>query len=437
MYIDYLEKREAIAVVGLGYVGLPLVCQLASKFKILGFDIDQKRIAELIDGFDRTGVVKEPSKIKNKNITFSPNPNILGCARLFIVTVPTPIDSYKKPDLTFLINASNIIGKYIRRGSIVVYESTVYPGLTESICKDEIERASRLKYRVDFELGYSPERINPGDEKHTIDSVKKVVSGSTPEVANLLSHIYGEVIPAGAYKAPSIRVAEAAKIIENTQRDINIALVNELALLFDQIGLDTNDVLDTAATKWNFLRFRPGLVGGHCIGIDPYYLTYLAESVSFSPQVILAGRRINDNLAKYIGRKTLELALKQSDKVLGRKLVVVILGVTFKPDIGDLRNTKIAHLGRVIEGFGADVIYVDPVVDRLNFENEFGKRLTDWKNIDKCDAIIYAVPHKEFNDRCTIDEIEKKLVGNKVLIDVCNHFSRDRAKELNINMWRL
>jgi UDP-N-acetyl-D-galactosamine dehydrogenase len=398
---DFKAHRESIAIVGLGYVGLPLAAVLARKFRLVGFDINEKRVTELRQGVDRTrelsvdqlSVVCRPSSPSGPSLSFSTDPKVLGECRLIIVTVPTPIDDHKKPDLTPLVKASTMIGRFIKPGTTVVYESTVYPGCTEEDCLPLVEKESGLKWKQDFFVGYSPERINPGDKEHTVDKIKKVVSGDTPETADLLKQIYGAVITAGVFVAASIKTAEAAKVIENTQRDLNIALMNELALIFDCMGINTLDVLEAAGTKWNFLPFRPGLVGGHCIGVDPYYLTFKAESLGYHPQVILAGRRINDGMGKFIAEKTVKLLIANDRPVKGAK--VLILGWTFKEDVPDIRNTRVIDIYSELESYGMDVSCYDPEADAAEVKHEYGIELIrDVEAQAPYSAVILAVKHK-------------------------------------------
>lgn len=431
-----LEKQEAkIGVVGLGYVGLPLACLLAEKFSVVGFDINETRVAELRDGIDRTKEIEDHGRLTNPNIKFTCEQEALKECPLIIVAVPTPITTFKVPDLNPLISASRTVGKTISAGSVVVFESTVYPGLTESVCGKCIEETSGLKSGKDFYLGYSPERVNPGDKLHTIDKIVKVVSGQTPEVLKLLSSVYGAVISAGIHEAPSIATAEAAKVIENTQRDLNIALVNELSMLFERIGLDTLDVLTAASTKWNFLNFRPGLVGGHCIGVDPYYLTHLADGVGFHPQVIMAGRRINDGMGKFVAEKTIRLCLN-NEKHSSRQLVVGILGVTFKENVPDLRNSKVLDVVEVLESFGVKVYLIDPVANGHEFKEEYGRDLVEWDLMPTCDALILAVQHDYFKTNYSLEKLSQKLNGKKVIVDIKGMLSRDEATENGVQLWR-
>lgn len=435
--LSQLKAKEApIGVIGLGYVGLPLACLLAQKYKVVGFDINKARIQELRDGLDHTREVEDKQKILNPNLSYTTDGEALRQCPLVIVAVPTPIDNFKVPEISPVVGATKTAGKYMKKGAVIVYESTVYPGLTESICGKILEEQSHLKCGKDFFLGYSPERVNPGDKKHTIDKIVKVVSGQTPEVLELLAEVYGSVIQAGVHRAPSIATAEAAKVIENTQRDINIALINELAMLSEKIGLDTNDVLEAAATKWNFLDFRPGLVGGHCIGVDPYYLTHLASSVNFHPQVILAGRRINDGMGHFIGEKIIRLCMN-AGKRLEKELKIGILGVTFKENVPDLRNSKVLDIVETLETFGAKVYLFDPVADPKEFEEEYKRKLVAWKDIPTCDAVVLAVKHNVFQTEYPLSKLIEKLDDTRIVADIKAVIDRKKAKELGVNIWRL
>ncbi|MBX7535473.1 Vi polysaccharide biosynthesis UDP-N-acetylglucosamine C-6 dehydrogenase TviB [Qipengyuania sp. GH1] len=387
-----MAQTKPIAVIGLGYVGLPLAVELGKRRKVIGYDIDCKRISELADQHDRTREVDSEDLASALHLQLTSNRADLDEARIFIVTVPTPIDGHKRPNLAPLIGASETVGASLKTGDIVIYESTVYPGATEEECVPVLERVSGLKYNQDFYCGYSPERINPGDKEHRLPTIRKVTSGSTPEVAEEIDKLYSQIITAGTFKAESIRVAEAAKVIENTQRDLNIALVNELALIFGKLGIDTEAVLEAAGTKWNFLPFRPGLVGGHCIGVDPYYLTYKAESIGYNPEVILAGRRINDTMPTYVAGELVKAMLKRRLHVQDSRILV--LGFAFKENCPDVRNTKVVDMVRELEDFGSKVDIFDPWVDPLEAKHEYGISLTDEiaEGI-KYDAVILAVPH--------------------------------------------
>ena len=384
-----------LAIIGLGYVGLPLAVEFGKIRSVLGFDINPNRIAQLRDGRDLTQETEPEELQAATHLSFSTNPDDLWICNCFIVTVPTPIDSYKRPDLSPLIKASETVGKVLKSGDIVIYESTVYPGCTEEDCVPVLEKFSGLKFNLDFFCGYSPERINPGDKTHRLPNIKKVTSGSTHEVADLVDQLYGQIIIAGTYKASSIRVAEAAKVIENTQRDLNIALMNELSLIFNKLGIDTLEVLNAAGTKWNFLPFRPGLVGGHCIGVDPYYLTHKAQEVGYHPEVILAGRRINDRMASHVADETVKLMLRKGLPVLGSK--VLLLGLTFKENCPDVRNTKVVDIVEALRGYNTQVDLYDPWIDLAEAEHEYGlKCLAEAPEQGQYAAIILAVAHDQF-----------------------------------------
>jgi UDP-N-acetyl-D-galactosamine dehydrogenase len=442
-FADFLTGKETIAVIGLGYVGLPLAVLFARKYKVVGFDINQQRICELEKGNDRTReltaeqlfAVHRPSS--SDGLYYSCDPNVLSRAGLIIVTVPTPIDIYKKPDLTPLVNASTMIGKYIKAGTTVVYESTVYPGCTEEDCLPLIENESRLKWKKDFFAGYSPERINPGDREHTIDKIKKVVSGDIPETTELLRLIYSSVISAGVFVAASIKVAEAAKVIENTQRDLNIALMNELALIFARLEINMGDVLEAAGTKWNFLPFRPGLVGGHCIGVDPYYLTFKAESLGYHPQVILAGRRINDGMGKYIAEQTVKQLIAADRQVKGSR--VLILGFTFKENVPDIRNTRVIDIYRELLVYGVAPLPFDPRADRSEVEHEYGLQLIEnVAAMGPYDAIILAVKHQELLQDYPLAILKSLGRGAiPVVIDVKGFYTSDQYQRGGFNYWLL
>ena len=384
---------ERIGIIGLGYVGLPLAVEFGKILEVVGFDINQLRIEELKKGIDRTLEVDKEELSSSKLLSFTANSEDLKKVNHFIVTVPTPVDEYKTPDLTPLIKASETVGKVLKKGDIVIYESTVYPGCTEEDCVPVLEKFSGLKFNVDFFCGYSPERINPGDKQHRLPNIKKVTSGSTPEIAEKVDQLYKKIIKAGTHKASSLKVAEAAKVIENAQRDINIAFVNELSLIFERMGIDTHEVLSAASTKWNFLPYKPGLVGGHCIGVDPYYLTYKADSLGYHPQVILAGRRINDNMGIHIANRVIKLMTQNNLPVNQSKILV--LGITFKENCPDIRNSKAIDVIRELQSFGTDVEVYDPHADAEEVKHEYGLSLTTSIN-RKYAAIVLAVSHEEF-----------------------------------------
>ena len=383
-----------IGVIGLGYVGLPLAVEFGKKYPVIGFDIKKDRVMELSAGRDHTLECSPEELSASPHLKFSGELKDLKKCNFYIVTVPTPIDDHKNPDLTPLVKASETLGKVISKGDVVVYESTVYPGATEEVCLPVIEKVSSLKFNKDFFAGYSPERINPGDKEHRVTTIKKVTSGSTPAVADFVDAVYGSIITAGTYKASSIKVAEAAKVIENTQRDINIALINELALIFNRLGIDTEEVLLAAGTKWNFLPFRPGLVGGHCIGVDPYYLTYKAQEVGYNPEMILAGRRLNDNMGIYVALQTIKLMLRKKIHVDGSR--ILMLGLTFKENCPDLRNTRVVDIIKELKSYGAVVDVYDPWIDGDEAEREYGLRPVKKPTKGKYDAIIAAVKHHQF-----------------------------------------
>ena len=385
-------QNKKIAIIGLGYVGLPLAVAFGNKYPTLGFDINTSRVGDLKQGIDRT-LESDKDKIKGATqLTFSSAVEDLKKCDIFIVTVPTPINQFKAPDLEPLLKASEMIGKVLKKGAIVIYESTVYPGCTEEDCVPVLEKFSGLKFNTDFYCGYSPERINPGDKVNTLTTIRKVTSGSTPEIANFVDDLYASIITAGTYKAPSIKVAEASKAIENAQRDVNISFVNELALIFDRIGIDTNDVLEAAGTKWNFLKYKPGLVGGHCIGVDPYYLAHKAESLGYHPQVILSGRRVNDNMGMFIAGKVVKLMIQKGTNIKGAK--ALLLGVTFKENCPDIRNSKVVDIYNELVQFGLEVAVFDPHADASQVKSEYNIELI--KAPTKYDAIVLAVAHNEF-----------------------------------------
>lgn len=384
---------EKIGIIGLGYVGLPLAVEFGKVLDVVGFDINKERIEELKKGYDRTKEVDEAELKSSTKLSYSSDLNDLKSVSYFIVTVPTPVDEYKKPDLTPLISASKTVGSVLKKGDIVIYESTVYPGCTEEDCVPVLEKTSGLKFNVDFFCGYSPERINPGDKLHRVTTIKKVTSGSTPEIADKVDNLYKKIIVAGTHKASSIKVAEAAKVIENAQRDINIAFVNELALIFDRMGIDTQQVLEAAGTKWNFLPFKPGLVGGHCIGVDPYYLTHKAESVGYRAEVIIAGRRINDNMGSHIASRVIKLMAQHEQPIHGGKILV--LGITFKENCPDIRNSKVVDVIQELKSYGTNVDIYDPQADATEVEHEYGLKLVQ-KLDKKYNAIVLAVSHDDF-----------------------------------------
>lgn len=411
-------NKYKIAVIGLGYVGLPLALEFAKTYKVLGFDINQARIDELSRGEDRTNEADlvELSKVMNveseyDGITFSSDIKLLNQYNIFIVTVPTPIDQFNAPDLTPLLKASEMLGKILKKADIVIYESTVYPGCTEEDCVPVLERFSGLIFNHDFYCGYSPERINPGDKVNTLTKIKKVTSGSTPEIAEVVDQLYASIITAGTHKAPSLKVAEASKAIENAQRDVNISFVNELALIFDRMGIDTTDVIEAAGTKWNFLKYKPGLVGGHCIGVDPYYLAHKAESLGYHPQVILSGRRVNDNMGMFVANKVIKLLIQKGKVIKNAK--ALILGITFKEDCPDIRNSKVIDIYNELVQYGLDVDVYDPQADSAEVALEYGINLC--KEPGKYEAIVLAVSHKE---HITMDFSKLKKDDQSIIFDI-------------------
>lgn len=391
---------DKIAVIGLGYVGLPLAHAFSSKYKVVGFDIAQWRIDELRSGHDRTLELNEAqlAEALANGMEFTLNLDDIRDCNVYIVTVPTPIDKNKRPDLTPLIKASETVGKVLKKEDIVIYESTVYPGATEEDCVPVLEKFSGLKFNVDFFCGYSPERINPGDKEHTVTKILKVTSGSTPEIGKKVNELYASIITAGTHLAPTIKVAEAAKVIENSQRDINIAFVNELSMIFNRMGIDTNAVLDAAGTKWNFLKFKPGLVGGHCIGVDPYYLTHKAQELGYNPEIILAGRRLNDNMGIYVANQVIKLMIKKGHKIEGSK--VLVLGITFKENCPDIRNSKVIDVIHELKEFGCNVDVSDYWADNAEVEHEYGLTLTEEPNKEEYEAVILAVAHDQYKHLC-------------------------------------
>ena len=433
---DALKLREKpIAVVGLGYVGLPLAVALARCFSVIGFDISQERVAQLRGGVDKTGEVTSEA-LAAANITYSATPEDLAEAAIIIVAVPTPVTRHRQPDLTPVFSASHLVGKHMSKGTVVVYESTVYPGVTEDECAPVLEKESGMRMGEDFFVGYSPERINPGDKVHTVDKIVKVVAGSTPETAALLESVYGAIIPAGIHRASSIKVAEAAKVIENTQRDLNIALMNELALIFDRMGIDTLDVLAAAGTKWNFLPFRPGLVGGHCIGVDPYYLTHKAESLGYHPQVILAGRRINDGMGKFVAEKTVKLLIANGYRIQAAR--VGIFGLTFKENVPDLRNTRVVDICQELAEYGVNVLVHDPLADPADARHEYGIDLVPLGDMRNLDAMIMAVGHECFV-HMDLETLKSRFTrpDAAVLLDVKGLWNAEQAGKAGFAYWRL
>ncbi len=425
---------DRIAVVGLGYVGLPLAVALAGHFEVTGYDLNPARIKELASGRDRTLEVAA-QELRAANIRFTADPAELSGCRLIIVAVPTPIDAHRNPDLTPLTGSSETVGKHMAGGSCVVYESTVYPGATEEDCVPILERASRFKLGRDFTVGYSPERINPGDQEHRLDNIMKIVSGSDEATREMLRQVYGKVVAAGLHPASSIKVAEAAKVIENTQRDLNIALMNELAMIFDRMGIDTREVLAAAGTKWNFLPFKPGLVGGHCIGVDPYYLTFKSESMGYHPEMILAGRRINDGMGKFIAEKTIKLMIRMGKHVAGAR--VAVLGVTFKEDVPDLRNTRVVDIIHELADYGIEVFAHDPLADAEEARTHLGISLRRLDDVREMDAVVLAVMHREYKSMGLSGIAGFCGSRSPLLVDVKGMFSPPEAAARNIHYWRI
>lgn len=423
-----------VAVIGLGYVGLPLAVEFGKKGRTIGFDLSASKVAHYRRHVDPTGEVSSADLAAAEYLEVGCNPAALAEADFVIVAVPTPVDEAHQPDFGPLIGSSESVGKHLKRGATVVFESTVYPGATEEICIPIIEKHSGLKWKRDFFVGYSPERINPGDKERTLTKIVKVVSGDTPETLERVAQMYASVVTAGVYRASSIKVAEAAKVIENTQRDLNIALMNELAIIFDRVGIDTLEVLQAAGSKWNFLPFRPGLVGGHCIGVDPYYLTHKAEMLGYHPQVINAGRRINDGMGKFIAEQTVKHLVRNGWQV--KQAPVIVFGLTFKEDCPDLRNSRVIDVIRELQSYGIDVVVHDPVADPEEAMHEYGVALTPWERLPRAAAIVAAVAHREFKARPLADFVGK-LQENGVLSDVKSQFDAAQLRVQGVTVWRL
>lgn len=428
------RNLPTIAVVGLGYVGLPLAVEFARLFPTIGYDLSEDKIARLRKFDDPTGEVSREQFESAVHLSVTSQPRDMATADFIIIAVPTPIDDAHRPDFAPLISSSMAVGGAMKRGVIVVYESTVYPGATEEICVPVLEKQSGMKWRQDFHVGYSPERINPGDRLHTLPRIIKVVSGDDPETLSSVAKLYEHVVTAGVHRAASIKVAEAAKVIENTQRDLNIALMNELSLIFDRIGIDTLDVLEAAGTKWNFLPFRPGLVGGHCIGVDPYYLTYKADQLGYHPQVILAGRRINDGMGKFVAEQVVKKLIQAGRNV--KDAPVIVLGLTFKEDVPDLRNSKVIDVIRELRSFGAQVFVHDPIADAREAIHEYGLTLTPWDALPRADAVVAAVSHQAYR-RQGLPGLVGKLRPGGLLADVKSAFDPDLVEAAGYQLWRL
>ena len=429
-----VTSLPVVAVLGLGYVGLPVAVAFGRERRTIGYDLSKKRIENLKHRVDVTGEVSTAELTEAKYWHPTADPAALGEADFIIVAVPTPINAARQPDLRPLQSASETVGRYMKRGATVIYESTVYPGCTEEICVPILERNSGMRWRQDFHVGYSPERINPGDKEHSFVKIRKIVSGDDGDTLDKVAALYGSVVKAGVYRAPSIRVAEAAKVIENTQRDLNIAFVNELAIIFERLGLDTSEVLKAAGTKWNFLPFRPGLVGGHCIGVDPYYLTHKAELLGYHPQVILAGRRINDGMGPHVARKAIQQMIHAGRSIKGAR--VNVLGLTFKEDIPDIRNSKVADILHELREFGVEAHVHDPLASAEDALHEYGVKLRSWEELPAADALILAVPHKRYLEMPT-QNIIKKVVRGGCVIDVKSVLDAQALRREGLRVWRL
>ena len=425
---------ETIAVIGLGYVGLPLVVEFGKQVRTIGFDIAEHKVAACKRGTDPSRELPDSELAAAKHAIYTCDGAMLAEADVIIVAVPTPVDEAHIPDFKPLIGASTSVGRHMKKGAIVVYESTVYPGATEEVCIPVLERESKLTWKKDFWVGYSPERINPGDREHTLTKILKIVSGDTPETLAKVAKVYEKIVVPGVHRASSIKAAEAAKVIENTQRDLNIALMNELAIIFDKIGIDTSEVLEAAGTKWNFLKFKPGLVVGHCIGVDPYYLTHKAEMLGFHPQVILAGRRINDGMAKFIAEQTIKQLIACGSFIKGAR--VNVLGLTFKEDCGDLRNSKVIDIIRELQSYGVDISVTDPQAEAEEAMHEYGVRLVSWKDLPRADAIVAAVSHREYK-ALGVADIATKLAKGGAFIDVKAAFDQKALEGAGFRVWRL
>jgi UDP-N-acetyl-D-galactosamine dehydrogenase len=425
---------SVVAVIGLGYVGLPLVVEFAKHGRTIGFDIAKAKVESCLRGEDPSRELSDEEMRAATHAVYTADPAMLAEADHIVVAVPTPVDQAHIPDFRPLIGASTSVGRHMKKGAVVVYESTVYPGATEDVCIPVLERESGLKWKTDFNVGYSPERINPGDKEHTLTKILKIVSGDTPETLDTVARLYERIIIPGVHRASSIKAAEAAKVIENTQRDLNIALMNELAIIFDKMGIDTSEVLEAAGTKWNFLRFKPGLVGGHCIGVDPYYLTHKAEMLGYNPQVILAGRRINDGMGKFIAEQTIKHMIAGGSYIKGAK--VNVLGLTFKENCGDLRNSKVIDIINELKSYGVEVFVTDPQAKSDEAVHEYGVPLLSWSDLPRADAIVAAVAHKEFA-ALTMEDFGKKLVKGGAFIDVKAAFDPKVILAAGYQLWRL
>ena len=423
-----------VAVIGLGYVGLPLVVEFGKQMRTIGFDIAQGKVDACLAGKDPSRELDDEQLAAARHALYTSDPALLSEADIIVVAVPTPVDEAHIPDFRPLVGASISAGRHMKKGATIVYESTVYPGATEEVCIPVLERESGLKWKQDFFVGYSPERINPGDKEHTLTRILKIVSGDTPQTLDKVAKLYEAIVQPGVHRASSIKVAEAAKVIENTQRDLNIALMNELAIIFDKMGIDTSEVLDAAGTKWNFLKFKPGLVGGHCIGVDPYYLTHKADMIGYHPQVILAGRRINDGMPKFVAEQTVKQMIAAGSYVKGAK--VNVLGLTFKENCGDLRNSKVIDIVHELQSYGVDVFVSDPQADPEEAMHEYGVRLIPYDDLPRADAIVAAVAHREFGE-LAMEDLCKKLVKGGAFIDVKAAFDLNALKAAGCRVWRL
>ncbi len=425
---------NTVAVIGLGYVGLPLVVEFGKQMRTIGFDIAKHKVQACLRGTDPSRELSDAEMALATHAVYTDDPAMLGEADIVIVAVPTPVDDAHIPDFRPLVGASTSAGRHLKKGAIVVYESTVYPGATEEVCIPVLERESGLKWKEGFFVGYSPERINPGDKEHTLTKILKIVSGDTPDTLEQVAKLYERIVEPGVHRASSIKAAEAAKVIENTQRDLNIALMNELAILFDKLGIDTSEVLEAAGTKWNFLKFKPGLVGGHCIGVDPYYLTHKADMLGYHPQVILAGRRINDGMGKFIAEQTIKNMIASGSVIKGAK--VNVLGLTFKENCGDLRNSKVIDIIRELQSYGVEVFVSDPAGDPEEAQHEYGVKLTAFDELPRADAIVAAVAHREYLS-LSVDELTHKLVPGGAFIDVKAAHDMQALRDAGLRVWRL
>ena len=433
--LQYFSKQPIIAIVGLGYVGLPLAVEFGKKMPTLGFDLSTDKVSAFRRYKDPTGEVSSDDLKQAGQLQYHSDPEVLQKADFIIIAVPTPVDSAHQPDLTPLIESSETVGKNLKPGAIIVFESTVFPGATEEVCIPVLEQHSGLKWREDFWVGYSPERINPGDEEHTITKIVKIVAGDSPNTLEKVANVYGSIISAGVYRASSIKVAEAAKVIENIQRDLNIALMNELAMIFEIIGIDTLEVLKAAGTKWNFMPFRPGLVGGHCIGVDPYYLSHKAEMLGYHPELILAGRRINNGISNYIAQQTIKKMIANGTNIMEAE--VIVLGLTFKENCSDLRNSKVSDLVKDLQDFGCKVYVHDPLADPEQAISEFGLTLSDWNDLpNNADAIVAAVSHNDYTNK-PVDKLLARMKSGGVFIDIKASYTPEAVTAKGATLWRL